>query len=108
MSIERVTTPTLKVVEVFLGDDDEQWSYQLAKRTGLQPGTVQPILTRLEAEGWLEHWWEDIDEREAGRPRRRLYRMTGQGALAFASLLAEHGHRLRPARSSALGVAGTV
>lgn len=97
MGIERVTKPTLRVVDVFLRDNEEHWAYELAQKTGLQPGTVQPILTRLEAQGWLAHRWESIDESAAARPKRRLYRVTGQGAQAFAGLMADHGQRLHGA-----------
>ena len=44
------------------------------------PGTVHPILTRFEGIGWLESFWEDVEPREAGRPRRRYFRLTRDGA----------------------------
>jgi DNA-binding PadR family transcriptional regulator len=51
----------------------------IARVTDLASGTLYPILLRLELAGWLESNWEDGDPRELGRPRRRLYWMTGVG-----------------------------
>ncbi len=50
-------------------------------------GTLYRALGRLEKQGLLESQWEDPATAEAeGRPRRRLYRITGaaEGALADA------------------------
>ena len=43
-------------------------------------GTVHPIPARLEALGWVESRWEDIDPKAEGRPARRYYRITALGA----------------------------
>lgn len=40
----------------------------------LQPGTLYPLLRRLEASGWTESGW-----REGPRRRRRVYRLTPAG-----------------------------
>jgi DNA-binding PadR family transcriptional regulator len=49
-------------------------------------GTLYRALQRLDDGGLIENWWEDPDlATEAGRPRRRLYRITGAGAVALAS-----------------------
>src|SRR5687767_11889979 len=44
-------------------------------------GTLYKALGRLEEFGLLASHWEDADAAE-GRPRRRLYELTGQGAQA--------------------------
>ena len=88
MSIKRVTTPLLLVLEVVIrGGGRDYWAYRLSQETGLAPGTIQPILTRLEDEGWLEARWEAIDVQERGRRPRRLYRLTETGAREGATLL---------------------
>lgn len=47
-------------------------------------GTLYKALGRLTAAGLLEDEWEDADAAlRAGRPRRRLYRLTGDGARAL-------------------------
>jgi PadR family transcriptional regulator PadR len=52
-------------------------------------GTLYKALGRLEAAGALSSRWEDsaLAEQE-GRPRRRLYRVTGEGRAALQSHLA--------------------
>ena len=37
--------------------------------------------------GWLASRWEDIDPTQEGRPRRRLYRLTGEGEIAARRIL---------------------
>ena len=54
-----------------------------AARQLLGHGTIYKALDRLEKGGLLASRWEVIDESEAGRPRRRLYELTGAGALAL-------------------------
>lgn len=53
-------------------------------------GTLYKALARLTEAGLLESTWEDAGIAEAeGRPRRRLYRVTGAGELAHSRELAE-------------------
>lgn len=48
-------------------------------------GTLYRALHRLDEGGLIENWWEDPnDAAAAGRPLRRLYRITGNGATALA------------------------
>jgi PadR family transcriptional regulator, regulatory protein PadR len=63
-----------------------QWryGYELALETGLQSGSLYPILVRLSDREILESRWET--ELPAGRPPRHLYRLTARG-LEYA---AEH------------------
>ncbi|MFK4228055.1 PadR family transcriptional regulator [Streptomyces sp. NPDC019890] len=45
-------------------------------------GTIYPILARLEQVGWVDSSWEDpVVHEQAGRPRRRFYRITQDGAV---------------------------
>jgi DNA-binding PadR family transcriptional regulator len=76
-----MTGPTLKVLALFLTHrTDEIAGSEIAKNTKLASGTLYPILLRLENAGWLKSKWETEDPRDLGRPRRRLYRLTGEGA----------------------------
>src|SRR3954452_19292349 len=55
-------------------------------------GTLYKALGRLEEFGLLSSRWEDPEAAE-GRPRRRLYELTGEGArVAERALAAEGGH----------------
>jgi DNA-binding PadR family transcriptional regulator len=71
---------TLRVLEAFLGNPSEELSgTDVQKRGNLASGTLYPILLRLESAGWFVSRWEVIDPSSAGRPRRRLYRLTASG-----------------------------
>ncbi|HEY4212709.1 MAG TPA: helix-turn-helix transcriptional regulator [Steroidobacteraceae bacterium] len=81
----RLSLQTLRVLEAFLERPAEELSgADVQKRSDLASGTLYPILLRLEAASWFVSRWEDIDPASAGRPRRRLYRLTPEG-LARAS-----------------------
>lgn len=67
------------------------YGYELMQHTGLASGTLYPILIRFEDAGWLSSSWEVADPREEGRPRRRLYRITGAGQSALAQYLVTLG-----------------
>jgi PadR family transcriptional regulator, regulatory protein PadR len=76
----RMSLQTLRVLEMFLESPSEQLSgAQVHERCGIASGTLYPILLRLEAAGWFISQWESIDPSSAGRPRRRLYRLTSTG-----------------------------
>ena len=52
-------------------------------------GTLYKALARMTEAGLLTAEWEQPDAAEAeGRPRRRLYRVTGEGARALAAVRA--------------------
>jgi PadR family transcriptional regulator PadR len=51
-------------------------------------GTLYKALSRLEKLGLLASRWEDATAAE-GRPRRRLYELTGQGAKVAEQALAD-------------------
>ena len=65
--------------------DGGAYGLDLVTRTGLPSGTVYPTLGRLKKSGLVRAHWEDqrTAERE-GRPRRRYYELTGEGARALA------------------------
>ena len=73
--------------------------FELCAATGQPSGTVYPILARLEGLGWLESEWEEPDVHvPAGRPRRRYYRLTEDGAAkARTALRAGEASRLKAA-----------
>ena len=94
---------TQRVLREFLADPAaEMYGLEMCKAVGLAPGSVHPILYRFEEIGWLESRFEEIDPSEEGRPRRRYYRLTPNGAefardaLARAHKLQSQTARLRP------------
>ena len=100
-----MTLPTQLVLRVLLTDPTrELYGLQICAEAGLPSGTIHPILARLERLGWVESQWEDIDVHEEGRPRRRYYKMTEDGAERARIALAQAttslknlGLRTRPA-----------
>jgi PadR family transcriptional regulator PadR len=46
---------------------------------------------RLERAGWMRSKWENLDPKDAGRPRRRLYRLTALGYNKSRAAFAELG-----------------
>jgi PadR family transcriptional regulator PadR len=89
MGIRRMTVPRLLMLRALLEDPSrERYGLDLAGQAGLEPGSVYPILVAFENAGWLESRLEDVDASEAGRPRRRYYRLTAAGIEAGRAALA--------------------
>jgi PadR family transcriptional regulator PadR len=88
----RLTPQTVGVLRVLLADPAKpRYGRDIAKVTGLKTGTLHPILARLELAGWLDSFWEDPAEHEdQGRPRRRYYRLTGEGVVSARDALVAH------------------
>ena len=82
----------------------EYYGLDLGRRAGLMSGTVYPLLRRFEDAGWLESRTEDVDPSAAGRPARRLYRLTGEGERVARAELARL-QRLMPTTGPAPGTA---
>jgi len=83
---------TLKALEAFLENPTEELSgADVHKRSGIASGTLYPILLRLESAGWFVSRWETIDPASAGRPRRRLYRLTRNGLARASDVFASFG-----------------
>ena len=105
----RMTLPTQLVLRALLAKPTEEiYGLQVCTEAGLPSGTIHPILSRLEKLGWLESRWEDIKPEVEGRPRRRYYRLTEDGAERARVALAQAttsvstiGLRARPAKGLA-------
>lgn len=81
--------------------DGTAYGFDVIDVTGLPSGTVYPALSRLERDGYLRsHWEDDAAAFAEGRPARRYYRVTAQGARALAEAVAHYRSLLpmRPAR----------
>lgn len=65
--------------------DGVSYGLDIVARTDMPSGTVYPTLGRLKKRGLVRSSWEDqrVAERE-GRPRRRYYELTADGAVALA------------------------
>ncbi len=100
-----MTLPTQLVLKVLLAEPaQEMYGLEICQAAGLPSGTIHPILARLEGLGWLQSRWEDASPQEEGRPRRRYYFWSKDGAERARIALAQAttsvsalGLRTRPA-----------
>lgn len=86
----RMTLQGLKALQAFMIEPTMELSgADIAKSASLLSGTLYPLLIRFEKVGWLKSRWEDSNPVEIGRPKRRLYRITGAGQAAFRNSLSQ-------------------
>jgi len=83
----------------------------ISKQAGLETGTLYPIMARLEKVRWVESSWEDAElSIREGRPRRRYYQLTQDGAeqarLALAEIAATRERRRATLSAAQPGVLG--
>jgi len=92
----RMTIAVATLLRVFLDDTSQpRYGYELMQLTGFPSGKLYPILARLERAGWLIKEREDIDPAAAGRPARRLYRLSPDGIQTARHELAALSEQLR-------------
>ena len=85
----RLTEPTAKVLTAIAGG--VRHGFDILDATGLQSGTVYPILRRLEEANLVRSRWEPVQlARTEGRPPRRYYELTGAGAHALQEAVERH------------------
>lgn len=73
---------TLSVLHAI--NDGVVYGFDILDATGLESGTVYPILSRLEDNGLVRSTWESEARAHAdGRPARRYYAMTPAGRTAL-------------------------
>ena len=96
----RLTLQVQLTVRAMLDDHDrELYGLEIVEATGLPPGTIYPIMARLEGAGWVTSRWEETGPEAMGRPRRRYYRLTADGtAQARAALASSDARRQARAR----------
>src|SRR5260370_37559864 len=78
----KMTGPVQQVLRAMLADPAaSRYGLEVSKLTGLETGTLYPVMARLETVGWVGSSWQDpeLGVREA-RPRRRYYQLTRHGA----------------------------
>jgi DNA-binding PadR family transcriptional regulator len=87
----KMTGPVQQVLRAMLDDPSApRYGLEISRQADLETGTLYPVMARLEAVGWAESFWEDpeLAVRE-GRPRRRYYQLTKDGAEQARIALAE-------------------
>jgi PadR family transcriptional regulator PadR len=84
------------VLSTMLADPGRaMYGLELIETTGLRGGTLYPLVARLERAGLLESAWEP--PAAEGRPRRRYYRLTRDGAARAERMVCRPALRLSPA-----------
>jgi DNA-binding PadR family transcriptional regulator len=78
-----MTKLTWRVLAAIHARPEPTYGGELREETGIQSGTLYPLLVRLEGAGLLTSRWEEPAEYEAfSRPRRRYYALTEAGRAA--------------------------
>jgi PadR family transcriptional regulator, regulatory protein PadR len=94
--MKRIRRPSAHTLSVFAALTERprnwQFGYELSQVTGLQSGTLYPILMRLSDRGWLESKWQPSPQR--GRPPRHMYRLTAVGGAHARAQLAADSNRV--------------
>lgn len=68
-----------------------RFGFDVVDATGLTAGSVYPALDRLEDLGYLRSAWERAEAAAAeGRPARRYFELTADGAAVLAEALRKH------------------
>jgi PadR family transcriptional regulator, regulatory protein PadR len=94
----------LKVLRVLLDDPTgEHYGLEIGQAAGLRGGSLYPVLGKLEDAHLVTSAWEDTDPAEAGRPRRRLYKLSSEGVEYARQALAEAQQDLTPSDQRAPG-----
>jgi DNA-binding PadR family transcriptional regulator len=85
----RLTRPTALVLLAL--SRGVRHGFDILDDTGLESGTVYPILRRLEDAGCLRSRWEPAERAQLeGRPPRRYYELTGAGAEVLREAVARY------------------
>ena len=76
--------------------EKEYSGYEISKSFGISSGTLYPLLLKAENAGLLEARWEEGDPGKLGRPRRRYYRISGEGIEAVDNRMHQLRVEIRP------------
>jgi PadR family transcriptional regulator, regulatory protein PadR len=95
-SDQRITAQSERIIKLFASDPEAELAgADIERATKIAKGTIYPTLTRMHRRGWLTWRWEEIDPKAEGRPRKRLYKITGQGELAAHAIESQATTRIR-------------
>jgi DNA-binding MarR family transcriptional regulator len=100
-STSYLTYPTALVLQAL--SRGHRYGFDIMDATGLPSGTVYPILRRLARQRLLRSDWQNLNDVDRDRPRRRYYELTAAGE----RVLAEAAERYKGLQSAfAVGSAG--
>jgi DNA-binding PadR family transcriptional regulator len=84
-------------------DDMPIHGWAIMKTIGRAGPTVYKVLDRLEGASWIVGEWEHLADDQPG-PRRRFYRLTGQGVVSARALVVQRRTAGTTARRPALNL----
>lgn len=88
----------MALLSFMLADPTQQWfALGLAEAVGVRSSTVYDAVKAWTEKGWIEFGWEEIDPEVEGRPRRKLYRFSTDGAALARAALDKHQQLLERA-----------
>lgn len=100
MGNRELSMAALRVIRALISNTAEpHYGLALASQSGVKAGALYPILARLESDGWITGFWEQIDEHAAGRRRRRYYTLTAAGESEGRKVLQRTAAELTPPES---------
>ena len=93
----KLTAPVTRVMDLLVTSarsGEQMWGLRVCECAGLGPGTVYPVLQRLQRAGRVTSYMERA--KPSGRPPRRYYEVTATGRTEYA--VARTAQRARLAR----------
>jgi DNA-binding PadR family transcriptional regulator len=88
---------TILALKALLNAPESLHGYEIMQMTGIGPGTLYPMLARLEDQAMLVSQWQEASVE--GRPPRHIYSLTEAGRVLAKSLLNDDrrlsNHRLQ-------------
>lgn len=97
----RISGKSLEILLFLSNSPQENFAgYSLSKTLGISSGTLYPLLVKLKEAGLLDSQWEDGDPQELGRPRRRYYKINGQGIVALNEKMRSIDPQFKPVFTS--------
>ena len=95
----RITDNVVAIFSTMLERPRKSWyGLEIAKAAGIGNATIYAALTRMKRSGMVRAGWETLGPSELGRPQRRLYSLTAEGARVGTEALANYRPRVRLSR----------
>lgn len=73
--------------QLLLAPNYTSYGLEISKKLDIVPGTLYPILARLERKKLVQSIWEDADPKIVERPIRKLYMLTDSGKKLIQTIL---------------------
>jgi DNA-binding PadR family transcriptional regulator len=92
----KMTNRTIAVLAELLQDPSSpRYGLEISEKAEIKTTTIYDILMRLEQAGWVKSRWESVAPNKVGRPRRRLYSLTGMGEAAARAAIEREIQKLQ-------------